>query len=187
MVFSRPLRRALSGFAAGFALALAALPALAAPPAPHGDLAGAPRRLSTPAPAALTITVRTCAAGYDSTAAVANPLKDCRQPAGDTSFALRHGATAGPSASTGDSGSAPQQSTVRFTNLTPGRYTVTATAPKAIGGAFVAACTSTVRDLASPFVPLAVANTDGAVTLDLQPGETLACDWYQVEADATAS
>lgn len=173
------LRRCLSGLVAGVALALMAVPALAAPPSFSSELAGTPPSPNPNAPASLAITVRTCPPGYDPTASTANPQSDCREPAGDTAFGLSRGGAQGPSASTGTSGDAPQQSTVRFTQLTPGRYRVTATAPAEIAGAFVGACASDRRDLASPFVPFA-AVVDGAVTLDLQAGETLSCDWFQI-------
>jgi hypothetical protein len=175
-------RLSVSAIVAGFALALTALPALAGPPTINREVAGSMVRAAAQPPAALAVTVRTCALGYDPAAADADPVRDCRQPAGDTSFRLSQGNVAGPSASTGTSGDSPQESTVRFTNLAPGRYTVTATAPAEIGGAFVAACTSNLRAFVSPFVPLATADAHGAVTLELQAGETLACDWYQVEA-----
>jgi hypothetical protein len=134
-------------------------------------------------PATLTITVRTCPAGYDPRAEGVDYALDCEEPAGDTSFALALAGSdaAGPSASTGTSGDAPQETTVAFSELTAGRYTVTATAPADIESAFIGSCTSTTRDFGDyPFVPFASVGDDGIVVLSFEPGETLACDWYQV-------
>ena len=171
--------------AAGIVLALQGAHVLAAPMLNAGFAASTPRHLQEQ-PAALTITVRTCPAGYDPLAADAEFETDCREPAGDTVFGLQlAGSQArGPSAGTGTSGDAPQESTLGFTGLTPGRYTVTAAAPPEIGAAFVGRCTSDKRSFKDyPFVPFAVANAKGSVVLTLLPGETLACYWYQIAAD----
>jgi hypothetical protein len=175
MLVRRFPRQGFALFAAGLALALSAIPVLAT-----GDPTATPGN----GPAAIAITVRTCAAGYDPAKDGADPKTDCKEPAaGDTNFIVSQGDRRGPSASTGTSGSAPQESTVSFTGMTPGRYTISTEAPAEIGGAFIATCASTTRELTSPFVPLATANAAGAVTLDLQPGESLTCDWYQVLGD----
>jgi hypothetical protein len=173
-----------AGVAAGFMLAVLGGVAFAAP-SYNSDLAGAPPSTPEQQSAALAITVRTCPAGYDPTATTADFKRDCHEPAGDTNFILdQAGATGGgPSASTGTSGDAPQESTVRFSGMAAGRYTVTAEAPPEIAGAFVGACTSDKRSFEGyPFVPFALVGADGKVTLDLQSGESLACDWYQVAA-----
>jgi len=169
---------------AGLVLALQGVQVLAAPMLNAGFAASVPRLLQEQ-PAALTITVRTCPAGYDPLAADAEFESDCREPAGDTVFGLQlAGSQArGPSAGSGTSGDAPQESTLGFTGLTPGRYTVTAAPPPEIGAAFVGGCTSDKRSFRDyPFVPFAVANAEGSVVLTLVPGETLTCDWYQVAA-----
>jgi hypothetical protein len=175
----------LAGAAAGLVLVLQGVPVLAVPVLAAGAAASTPRTLQEQ-PAALTITVRTCPAGYDPLAANAAFETDCREPAGDTVFGLQLAGTQarGPSAGSGTSGDAPQESTLGFTGLMPGRYTVTAAAPPEIGAAFVGRCTSDKRSFEDyPFVPFAVANAEGSVVLTLVPGETLACDWYQIAAE----
>jgi hypothetical protein len=115
---------------------------------------------------------------------------DCREPAGDTLFslALAGSQASGPSASTGTSGDAPQESTVGFSELTPGRYTITAAPPPEIAAAFIGACTSDTRDFGDyPFVPFALVGPDGSVVLTLEAGEHLACDWYQIAGAKTES
>jgi hypothetical protein len=180
-VFYRQTRLAIAtGLAVGL-FAMANTLALAAP----NLMAGIAALTPTPEgePATFAITVRTCPPGYDPRSESADYLVDCRESAGDTMFALAlAGSTAsGPSASTGTSGDAPQEATVTFSGLAAGRYTAAATAPPEIASAFIGACQSDARDFSGyPFVPFAVAAADGTVVLSLEPGETLACDWYQI-------
>jgi hypothetical protein len=182
-VFYRRTRLAIAtGLAVGL-LAIANTLALAGPSSMAGIAALTPTAADEPA--ALTITVRTCPAGYDPRAESADYSVDCLESAGDTMFALAlAGSTAaGPSASTGTSGDAPQEASVAFSGLTAGRYTITAAAPPEIESAFIGACTSDVRDFADyPFAPFAFAGDDGTVALSLAAGEALDCDWYQIAA-----
>lgn len=174
-----------AGMVTGVLFALQGAQALAAPVLSAG-LAVEGTRIVQANPAALAITVRTCPANYDPAAPAADYERDCREPAGDTTFGLRLAGSqaSGPSASTGTSGDAPQESTVRFSELTPGRYTVTADAPPEIEAAFIGACTSDVRTFdAYPFAPFAVVGPEGTIAVVLEEGETLACDWYQIAAD----
>jgi hypothetical protein len=160
--------------------------ALAVAPNWNSDIAGAPR-IAVDEPAALSITVRTCPAGYDPTTETADYLADCQEPAGDTNFQVSLGAQTGPSASTGTSGDAPQQSTVQFSQLVPGSYTIAATAPPEIDSAFIGACASDQRSFADyPIAPFAWV-AGGRVTLTLRSGESLACDWYQIQGSESAS
>lgn len=169
----------MSGIAAGALFALAGAAAFAAPPS---FAQGTPDVVVEP-PSSIEITVRTCPAGYDPTMEDADYTRDCREPAGDTNFLVRSGDNQGPSASTGTSGDAPQESTVSFTGLSPARYAITAEAPPEIAGAFIGACESSLRSFEDyPFVPFAIVGMNGAVTLELKAGEALACDWYQVTA-----
>lgn len=173
--------RLIAGVAAGAVLVLAGGAAVAWQPA--FAVTGSPEAAPS-GPAELTITVRTCPAGYDPTAAGADYRRDCREPAGDTNFRVDPEQGGGPSASTGTSGDAPQESTVRFSQLAPGRYTVTAEAPAEIGSAFIGACTSNGRAFDDyPFTPFATVGADGKIGLELRAGESLACDWYQIAAD----
>jgi hypothetical protein len=170
MPLLRTSRQGLAALTAGCVLILSAIPVFASSTPTPGKTG----------PGTVAITVRTCAAAYDPAADGADPGKDCKEQAGDTNFIVSHNGTRGPSASTGTSGSSPQNSTVTFSELAAGRYTITAEAPAEIAGAFIAACSRDVRSLASPLVPFATVKEDGTVTLDLLPGETLGCDWYQV-------
>ena len=175
----------VAGAAAGIVFVVQGAPAMAAPMLVAGFAASTPSPLQEQ-PAALTITVRTCPAGYDPLAADADFQKDCQERAGDTLFGLQpSGSTAtGPSAGTGTSGDAPQESTLGFTGLVPGRYTLTATPPPEIAAAFIGSCASDKRSFDDyPFVPFAVVGPDGAVVLTLVSGETLTCDWYQIAAE----
>lgn len=181
MTNRRPPRLLLSAIAAGAIAAFAGVSVLAAPP----SFTRATADVTPEPPAALELTVRTCPAGYDPTGESADYRGDCREPAGDTLFAVSAEQGTGPSASTGTSGDAPQESTVRFSGMTPGRYTVTATTPPEIAGAFIGACTSNVRSFDGyPFTPFAVVGATGAVTLELEANEVLVCDWYQIQGEA---
>jgi len=177
------IQRAIgAGLVAGVLTALTGAIAVAAPALMGDFVAGTPSIFQNE-PAALSITVRPCPPGYDPLAEDADYARDCREPAGDTLFslALAGSQASGPSASTGSSGDAPQESTVGFSELTPGRYTVGAAPPAEIESAFIGACTSDTRDFTDyPFVPFALVGPDGAAALTLEPGETLACDWYQI-------
>lgn len=154
--------------------------AAASPPGPNSDLAGAPR--TTDLPAALEITVRTCPPGYDPAAEGADPFADCKEPAGDSMFALDREGRQGPSASTGTSGDAAQESTVSFSQLQPGRYRVAVTESERAAAAFVWSCTSSEREIVGVFTPLTWAGPDGAVSLELVSGESLRCDWFRIAA-----
>jgi hypothetical protein len=184
MTNRRSPRLLLSTVAAGALLALTGLTGLASPPSFSQATSDV-----TPEPfSSIELTVRTCPAGYDPTVDGADYLTDCREQAGDTNFALAAGETQGPSASTGTSGDAPQQSTVVFSELTPGRYTVTATAPPEIAGAFIGSCASNVRSFEEyPFTPFATIGPNGAVALQLEAGEALKCDWFQIAAPSSGT
>lgn len=167
--------------AASIAFVAASAGALAAQPRFNAEIAGTPMPADS-TPGTIAITVRTCPVGYDPTKATADPKTDCRRPAGDTMFAVARNGLAGPSASTGTSGDAPQESTVTFSDLTPGRLTIAATAPVGIGTAFIGACASTARDFSNyPISPFAWA-VNGRIAIDLKGGESLACNWYQIES-----
>jgi hypothetical protein len=172
----------LAGTTAAVWLSICASGAFAAVPGWNRDIAGAPRTATATTNASIALTVRTCPAGYDPAADGADFATDCNEPAGDTSFQLSSGGTAGPSASTGTSGDAPQESTVRFTELATGRYTLFATAPAGIDGAFLGSCMSDARSFDSyPVIPFATI-PNGRITLEILDGESLACDWYQLRA-----
>jgi hypothetical protein len=150
------------------------------------DIAGTPPRAEDDHSASLTLTVRTCPAGY-----VVEPAGDaasvlCREPAGDTLFTLDGGGAGSPSASTGTSGDAPQEAVVRFSGLSGGQYRIRATPLPGLGGAFIAKCTSNLRNFDDyPFFPFARV-IDGAIDIQLLPGEAMACDWYVVAAESDA-
>lgn len=183
MTHRRTPRPLLSALTAGALLALTGLAALASPPSftqATADTAPEP-------PASLELTVRTCPAGYDPTAEGADYRQDCREQAGDTNFRLGTANGGGPSASTGTSGDAPQESTVRFSELTPGRYTISADAPSEIAGAFIGTCASNVRSFEGyPFAPFAVVGEGGTIALQLEPGEAMTCDWYQIAGGSSS-
>lgn len=179
MTNRRSPRLIASGAAAGLLAALTGFAAFAAPP----SIARGTADVTAEPPGAIEITVRTCPAGYDPTAEDADYRRDCREPAGDTNFVVRRAESRGPSASTGTSGDGPQEATVRFSELAPGRYAIMAEAPPEIAGAFVGACRSNVRAFDDyPFLPFAIVGVNGAVALDLRAGEALTCDWYQIAA-----
>jgi hypothetical protein len=178
MTNRRSPRLLLSGIAAGMLFAITGAAAFSAPPSPSPGAADVAAE-----PSAISITVRTCPPGYDPAADGADYRRDCHEQAGDTNFVVRSGGNQGPSASTGTSGDAPQESTVSFSGLTPARYTITAEAPAEIAGAFVGSCESNLRTFEDyPFVPFAIVGMYGYVALELKAGETMACDWYQVMA-----
>jgi hypothetical protein len=177
--------RLLSGAAIGTWFAILGSTSFAAAPTWNRDTAGALGTKADVGPASLAITVRSCPASYDPTRKDADFSRDCTEPAGDTNFQLSQDGAGGASASTGTSGNAPQESTVRFSNLTAGSHTIVAKAPADIGGAFVGSCRSDARSFdAYPFVPFAKID-GGSVTLNLVAGESLSCDWYQIKSDAT--
>ncbi len=184
MTTSRWRLRFVSTLAVGGLFALAATTAFASAPGWNRDVAGAPGTVVESGPASLSITIRTCPAGYDPSGKGAGYVRDCKEPAGDTIVQLSLEGTSGPSASTGTSGDSPQQSTVTFSNLAAGIYRIAATTPADIGEAFIGSCTSDRRSFEDyPFVPFANV-VEGSATLKLVAGETLACDWYQVKADS---
>lgn len=174
------------GTIAGLSVALAIVTASASPPRWNRDVAGAPAQAEDDHSATLTLTVRTCPAGYIQDVADATTEGLCAEPAGETWFALEGGTAGGPSASTGTSGDAPQRATVRFSGLGGGHYRIRATAPANVGGAFIARCTSDLRTFDSyPFFPFAQV-IDSAIDLELLPGESMSCDWYAVIAGPDA-
>jgi len=166
-------------FASGWFM-LSAFSTLAVAPSFNRDVAGSlPAATDT---SALSITVRTCPAGYDPGKVGADYRRDCTRPAGDTTFHLNQEGSNGPSASTGTSGSAPQESTVKFSGFAAGRYVVEADAPSEIVSAFIGGCASNARSFEGyPFMPFAQV-VNGSVTIELLPGEKLTCEWYQIAA-----
>lgn len=129
-----------------------------------------------PGPASLTIEKYTCPAEFDVLAEMANPQTECTEGTDDINFTLE-GDAGKLSASTG-AGGAPAM--VQFTDLESGVYLLTEETPEPIEMAFVLNCTSDARTFNYPFAPFAVIEQNGRIVVELQPGEDLSCDWYNV-------
>jgi hypothetical protein len=133
------------------------------------------------APASLTIDVYTCESRNDPIDPTESLIDQCTLGTDDIVFTLDAiGAEAtGASASTG-TGGAP--STISFTDLTPGDYRLTQQTPDTIGLSYILQCTSSTRTFDYPFTPFAIIEPGGRLNIELQPGDQLACDWYNVQA-----
>jgi len=149
-----------------------------------------------PAPAppqgvSLTVHAFTCPAAYDPVAADADPTRDCLAPAQGIRFtatgqgtgvttALTTGATPDTPANPLDGAS--RSGTITFTGLAPDTYTLTQDATgvgvDAPASAFVSSCSlATAGDADVPVYPTVA---DGAMQVQLNDNEALACLWYIV-------
>jgi hypothetical protein len=111
------------------------------------------------------------------------PSGDCPDPAIGIEFTM-----------TGPDGTAQQATSnaggeLSLTGLAPGSYLLQAALPPEIESSFIADCVSDQRDLSgeSPFFPVAYAGPDGQIGIALLPGETLACNWYEIPAGQGAT
>jgi hypothetical protein len=129
-------------------------------------------------PASLVLTAHTCPAGYDLHASAANPAEDCEDLANGIAFSLAADGEDEPR--TGDDSDAR----VTFDDLKAGSYLLAASFPAEVQTAFIAGCESDRRDFPAdhPFTPFAYAGPDGQIGVNLVPGETLECGWYDVPA-----
>ncbi|MDQ3512051.1 MAG: prealbumin-like fold domain-containing protein [Chloroflexota bacterium] len=79
-------------------------------------------------------------------------------------------------ADTGD----PETGEATFSGIPPGDYVLTELDIPEGQTAFIMACESDRRDFSAyPFDPFADVAADGFLLLDLVPGESLTCDWYE--------
>ena len=144
-----------------------------------------PPQVVTPAPGgngdakqkgSITILKRTCPAGFDIDLDNADPADSCTKSADGISFMLLAAGdapSAGQRARTGDD----TRSAVVFDNLPPGTYLIQEANSPDIADAFVWYCTGNLRTQQSPASPLARGTT---LELDLGPGESLYCLWFNV-------
>lgn len=132
-------------------------------------------------PASLTLNVYTCDAGNDPIDPSQTFANECTLGTEDITFTLEQvpSQASGARASTG-TGGAP--STIAFSQLTPGDYRLTQETPKSIALSYVSQCTSNLRTFDYPFSPFAIIEPGGRLNIQLQPGEQLTCDWYNVQA-----
>lgn len=132
------------------------------------------------AAASLTIAVYTCDAHNDPIDPNQTLANECNLGTEDIAFSLEQvpSQASGASASTG-AGGAP--STISFSQLVPGDYRLIQDTPATIGLSYVSQCTSNLRMFDYPFSPFAIIEPGGRLNIQLQPGEQLACDWYNVQ------
>lgn len=132
-------------------------------------------------PASLTLNVYTCDAHNDPIDPNQTLINECNLGTEDIDFTLEQIPTqaSGAGASTGTGG---KPATISFSQLTPGDYRLTQETPKSIALSYVSQCTSNLRTFDYPFSPFAIIEPGGRLNIQLQPGEQLTCDWYNVQA-----
>ncbi len=133
-------------------------------------------------PASLVLNIYTCESRNDPIDPTESLIDQCRLGTEDIPFTLEMIASQDGSAmaSTG-TGGAP--ATISFTELVPGDYRLVQQTPDTIARSYVATCTSNVRTFDYPFSPFAIIESGGRLNIHLLPGETLTCDWYNVQAE----
>lgn len=136
--------------------------------------------------ASVTVNVYTCDAMHDPIDPNRTLVDECNLGTADLPFRLESlepdGSTA--MASTGSGG---HPATIMFSELSPGRYRLSIGESSEIALSYIARCSSTVRSFDYPFEPFAIVEPGGRVNLELLPGESLECDWFDVlRAPATS-
>lgn len=123
----------------------------------------------------LTITLFTCPSGYDLFAEDADPAEDCDEVEEDVEFtSLGERSQITASKITDENGQAI------YPKLGSGHHLITAYIPYSVDYAFILGCGSNLSDYASPLYPVAFTGPNGEISIDVQKGEQLACDWYNV-------
>ncbi len=129
-------------------------------------------------PPDITVTKWTCPPGYDLYAAGADPKTDCTEATDGVTFELRYAGhdEVEESQTSGD----VIAGGVFFDDLQPDTYEITELVPAGIGSVFVLECTGHIMGVLQPS-PL---STDNVLEdIDLDTGEHLVCDWYNVPDD----
>lgn len=132
--------------------------------------------------ATLAITALTCPAGYDPYAPGASPADDCLDPAPGITLALAGTGNEAMPGTTGPGG------TVIWTGLAPGIAIIQRAPAPETAASFLFGCQSAERPLDPIAVtPIVFADPQGRIAVNLLPGETLTCRWFDIPAmpDAT--
>lgn len=128
-------------------------------------------------PATLVIAKWTCEEDYDEYAPKADPTEDCDETTDGVSFTLRGGRDSSLTRVTGED---DDPGTATFANLPAGSYLLQEDYPEGVTSAFVWECDSSVRGWVYAFAPFATIGEDGTTKINVVPGETLTCSWYDV-------
>lgn len=129
-------------------------------------------------PGSVTILKWTCPPGYDLFAAGADPKADCTEATNGVQFqfGLDSIAAIAELQTTGDI----IDGGVIFEGLDPDVYKAVELVPDGIASVFVLECTGHIMGVLQPY-PLQIGNVLGGI--DVDAGEHLVCDWYNVPED----
>ena len=126
--------------------------------------------------ATLTLTLRTCPAGYNPDATSADPARDCTTLTDNVNISATGADGLRERRQTGET----DPGVAVYDGLVAGSYRLHQGYPPGVDHGFILACTSDARELTPIFTPFARIDKTGSIKITLEAPENMRCDWYNI-------